>query len=80
MSLEPRAVEILEFWFGPAPHASRDVWFRKNPAFDAEIEPLFRTPLVRLLSRHPFILYSLGIPPSQFASLVEASSGNLARL
>jgi S-adenosylmethionine-diacylglycerol 3-amino-3-carboxypropyl transferase len=48
--------------------------------FDAEIEPLFRTPLVRLLSRHPFILYSLGIPPSQFASLVEASSGNLAGL
>jgi S-adenosylmethionine-diacylglycerol 3-amino-3-carboxypropyl transferase len=48
--------------------------------FDAEIEPLFRAPLVRLLSRHPFILYSLGIPPSQFASLVEASSGNLAGL
>jgi len=48
--------------------------------FDAEIEPLFHTPLVRLLSRHPVILYSLGIPPSQFASLVEASSGNLAGL
>jgi len=48
--------------------------------FAAEITPLFRTRLVRLLSRHPFILYSLGIPPSQFASLVEASSGNLAEL
>src|SRR5216683_1803915 len=48
--------------------------------FDAEIEPLFRTPLVRLLSRHPFILYSLGIPPSPFASLVEASRGDLAGL
>ena len=41
MSLDPRAVEILEFWFGPAPHASRDVWFRKNPAFDAEIADRF---------------------------------------
>jgi S-adenosylmethionine-diacylglycerol 3-amino-3-carboxypropyl transferase len=48
--------------------------------FDREIEPLFRTPLIRLLSRHPFILYSLGIPPSQFASLVETSSGDLAGL
>src|SRR6266567_7648059 len=48
--------------------------------FAAEITPLFRTRLVRLLSRHPFILYSLGIPPSQFASLVEASSGDLAGL
>ena len=48
--------------------------------FEAEIEPLFRTRLVRLLSRHPFILYSLGIPPSQFASLVEASHGDLASL
>src|SRR5258708_8064570 len=48
--------------------------------FAAEIEPLFRTRLVRLLSRHPFILYSLGIPPSQFASLVEASGGDLAGL
>ena len=37
MSLETLAGEVLTFWFGPAPHASRDVWFRKNPAFDAEI-------------------------------------------
>jgi S-adenosylmethionine-diacylglycerol 3-amino-3-carboxypropyl transferase len=48
--------------------------------FETEIEPLFSTPLIRLLSRHSFILYSLGIPPSQFASLVEASSGDLAGL
>src|SRR5260370_9966020 len=48
--------------------------------FEAEIEPLFRTRLVRLLSRHPFILYSLGIPPSQFATLQEESGGDLARL
>jgi S-adenosylmethionine-diacylglycerol 3-amino-3-carboxypropyl transferase len=48
--------------------------------FEAEIEPLFRTRLVRLLSRHPFILYSLGIPPSQFATLQENSGGDLAGL
>jgi S-adenosylmethionine-diacylglycerol 3-amino-3-carboxypropyl transferase len=48
--------------------------------FEAEIEPLFRTPLVRLLSRHPFTLYSLGIPPSQFATLQEESGGDLAGL
>lgn len=48
--------------------------------FDIEIEPLFRTGIVRLLSRQPFILYSLGIPPSQFASLADDSSGDLAAL
>jgi S-adenosylmethionine-diacylglycerol 3-amino-3-carboxypropyl transferase len=48
--------------------------------FDAEIEPLFRTRLVRFLSRQPLLLYSLGIPPSQFANLQEASGGDLAAL
>jgi uncharacterized protein (DUF924 family) len=33
--------EILEFWFGPAPHAERNTWFRKDPAFDAEIRSRF---------------------------------------
>ena len=33
--------EILEFWFGPAPHAERDAWFRKDPTFDAEIRSRF---------------------------------------
>jgi len=33
--------EILEFWFGPPPHAARDAWFRKDPAFDAEIARRF---------------------------------------
>lgn len=35
--LPPRAREILAFWFGPPPHGRRDVWFRKDPAFDAAI-------------------------------------------
>jgi len=24
---------VLDFWFGPPPHAARDVWFRKDAAF-----------------------------------------------
>lgn len=48
--------------------------------FDAEIEPLFKIRLVRALCRQPLLLYSLGIPPSQFANLQEASGGDLAGL
>ncbi len=48
--------------------------------FDAEIEPLFRNKLVRMLCRQPMLLYSLGIPPSQFANLQEVSGGDLAGL
>jgi S-adenosylmethionine-diacylglycerol 3-amino-3-carboxypropyl transferase len=48
--------------------------------FDAEIEPLFKIRLVRALCRQPLVLYSLGIPPSQFANLQEASGGDLAGL
>ena len=59
--------------------AARDL-AEQRTIYEAEIEPLFRTRLVRLLSRHPFILYSLGIPPSQFATLQEESGGDLARL
>jgi len=33
--------DILDFWFGPAPHAARNVWFRKNRAFDATIRGRF---------------------------------------
>jgi S-adenosylmethionine-diacylglycerol 3-amino-3-carboxypropyl transferase len=48
--------------------------------FEAEIEPLFKIRLVRALCRQPLVLYSLGIPPSQFANLQEASGGDLAGL
>ena len=41
MSIAALATGILEFWFGPAPHAARDVWFRKDPAFDAQIANRF---------------------------------------
>lgn len=33
--------DVLGFWFGPLPHATRHVWFRKDPAFDAEIRARF---------------------------------------
>jgi len=36
-----RAREVLDFWFGPAPHAVRDEWFRKDAAFDALIRDRF---------------------------------------
>jgi uncharacterized protein (DUF924 family) len=32
---------VLDFWFGPPPHAARDAWFRKDPAFDATIADRF---------------------------------------
>ena len=35
-TLDARAVEVLDFWFGAAP-APRAEWFRKDAAFDAQI-------------------------------------------
>ena len=39
--MTPIAHEILEFWFGPPPHAARPEWFRKDLAFDAMIATRF---------------------------------------
>lgn len=37
-----KPARVLEFWFGkPAAGAPREVWFRKDPAFDAEIGERF---------------------------------------
>ena len=33
--------DVLDFWFGPPPHAERGVWFRKDPVFDASIRERF---------------------------------------
>lgn len=41
MTLSPLAKEILAFWFGTPPLAERDVWFRKDPAFDETIRARF---------------------------------------
>jgi uncharacterized protein (DUF924 family) len=32
---------VLEFWFGPAPHAARPAWFHKDPQFDATVRERF---------------------------------------
>jgi len=42
--------QVLDFWFGPLPHAERAVWFRKDPAFDAEIRSRFGTAIEAALS------------------------------
>jgi uncharacterized protein (DUF924 family) len=39
--MTPLARDILDFWFGPLPHATRAEWFRKDPAFDAAIRTRF---------------------------------------
>ena len=40
-TLPSRARDVLDFWFGPLPHAMRDLWFRKDPAFDEQIRDRF---------------------------------------
>jgi uncharacterized protein (DUF924 family) len=39
--MTPFSRELLDFWFGPPPHATRAEWFRKDPAFDATIRARF---------------------------------------
>ena len=44
-NLDPRAAEVLDFWFG-APDAAgrlatREAWFKKDAAFDAQIQERF---------------------------------------
>jgi uncharacterized protein (DUF924 family) len=45
--LDPRATEVLDFWFGapdqPFHLQTRPEWFRKDPAFDAQIRTRFGT-------------------------------------
>ena len=41
---------ILEFWFGPTPHAAREAWFRKDPAFDAAIAERFSVEVAAALA------------------------------
>lgn len=48
--MDPLAREVLDFWFGPSPHAARAEWFRKDPAFDAAIRARFGAALERALS------------------------------
>ncbi len=41
MVQDPLAADVLAFWFGALPHATRGEWFRKDDAFDAEIRSRF---------------------------------------
>ena len=41
-TVPPAAEAVLRFWFGDAAEdAPREAWFRKDAAFDAEIEQRF---------------------------------------
>jgi len=48
--------------------------------FDEEFAPLFSNRLVRWMGRQPVAVYSLGIPPSQHAAMLEEQEGDGSRL
>ncbi|MBM4021675.1 MAG: DUF3419 family protein [Planctomycetes bacterium] len=48
--------------------------------FDELYAPLFDNWLVRWMGRQPMAVYSLGIPPSQHAAMLEEQGGNGAKL
>jgi uncharacterized protein (DUF924 family) len=50
MVQDPLANDILAFWFGPLPHATRDVWFRKDTSIDAQIRSRFGDAVERALA------------------------------
>jgi len=50
MSTPAEARAVLDFWFGPAPHAARAEWFRKDPAFDATIRERFGVEMAQALA------------------------------
>lgn len=41
LTVPDSARAVLDFWFGTRPHAARDVWFCKDPAFDETIRERF---------------------------------------
>jgi uncharacterized protein (DUF924 family) len=69
--MDPLAVSILDFWFGapgsPEHGTSRDVWFRKDPAFDEEIRRAFGNAVARALD-------------GEFAAWCATAQGALARV
>ena len=54
MTMLPSVDDVLDFWFGPrsgaTPLQAREVWFRKSPAFDAEIRERFGAALEAALA------------------------------
>jgi len=49
--MTPFSRELLDFWFGPPPHATRAEWFKKDPAFDATIRARFGRAIEAALAR-----------------------------
>lgn len=80
-----RYITLLH-WFGraigcdPAKMMEARTEHEQRRLFDEHIAPAFDTRAMRLAGKLPFVLYSLGIPPTQFNALREACNGNLADL
>ncbi|MEO8305788.1 MAG: DUF924 family protein [Betaproteobacteria bacterium] len=51
--MSPLARDILDFWFGPKPHAPRAEWFRKDSDFDAAIRTRFGAAIDAAIERGP---------------------------
>lgn len=50
-AVHPHAREVLEFWFGAVDgNATREAWFRKDPAFDATIATRFAAVIEQALA------------------------------
>jgi uncharacterized protein (DUF924 family) len=71
--LDPRAAEVLDFWFGrpgdPEYLRARDAWFKKDPAFDALIAQRFGT-LIDAALRGELAAWATGAPRSGLALIV----------
>ncbi|MCE6957692.1 DUF3419 family protein [Cereibacter sphaeroides] len=45
--------------------------------FNGHVDPLFASPLVQALARHPAALFGLGIPPAQYELLADDGDGDV---
>ncbi|RLS32261.1 MAG: DUF3419 family protein [Planctomycetota bacterium] len=52
----------------------------QEKVFDELFDPLFQNRIVRWMGRQPVAVYSLGIPPSQHAAMLEEQGNNGAKL
>ena len=50
----------------------------QQAAFDKYVAPIFDNALIRFLSNRPAVLYSLGIPPSQFDAIRRDAEGGMS--
>lgn len=51
----------------------------QRAAFEKYVAPVFRNPLIRFLANRPAVLYSLGIPPSQFEAIRNDANGGMSQ-